>query len=67
MCQFAKNGGKAVFTITLYNAERPRLLADIRRIEQLIDIQMIQEDIVGKLRKNVINTRRGFASPGVIL
>ena len=40
-CQFAKNGGKAVFTITLYNAERPRLLADIRRIEQLIDIQMI--------------------------
>ena len=41
ICQFAKNGGKAVFTITLYNAERPRLLADIRRIEQLIDIQMI--------------------------
>jgi hypothetical protein len=40
-CQFAKNGGKAVFTITLYNAERPRLLADIRRIEQLIDIQMV--------------------------
>lgn len=39
-CQFAKNGGKAVFTITLFNSERSRLLADIRRIEQLIDVQI---------------------------
>ncbi len=39
-CTFAKNGGKAVFTVTLYNAERPKLLADIRRIEQAIDIQI---------------------------
>jgi S-sulfo-L-cysteine synthase (3-phospho-L-serine-dependent) len=39
-CTFAKNGGKAVFTVTLYNAERPKLLADIRRIEQAIDIQV---------------------------
>lgn len=40
MCQFAKHGGKAVFTITLFNAERPKLLADIRRTEQLIDVQI---------------------------
>jgi hypothetical protein len=39
-CRFAKNGGKAVFTVTLYNAERSKLLADIRRVEKLIDIQV---------------------------
>jgi len=39
-CHFAKNGGKAVFTVTLYNKERARLLADIRRIEQLVDIKI---------------------------
>lgn len=39
-CQFAKNGGKAVFTITLFNTERSRLLADIRRVEQLIDVEI---------------------------
>jgi hypothetical protein len=39
-CTFAKNGGKAVFTVTLFNAERPKLLADIRRIEQSIDIKI---------------------------
>jgi len=40
VCHFAKNGGKAVFTITLYNAERSKLLADIRRVEQSIDVQI---------------------------
>lgn len=39
-CTFAKNGGKAVFTVTLFNAERSKLLADIRRIEKAIDIQV---------------------------
>jgi hypothetical protein len=39
-CQFAKNGGKAVFTMTLYNSERAKLLADIRRVEQLVDVQI---------------------------
>lgn len=39
-CYFAKNGGKAVFTVTLYNPERSKLLADIRRVEQLVDIQI---------------------------
>lgn len=40
MFLFAKNGGKAVFTITLYNEDRSKLLADIRRVEQLIDVQI---------------------------
>jgi len=39
-CRFAKNGGKAVFTVTLYSSERSKLLADIRRVEKLIDIQV---------------------------
>jgi D-alanine-D-alanine ligase-like ATP-grasp enzyme len=40
MCYSAKRGGSAVFTITLYNADRGRLLADMRRVEQLIDVQI---------------------------
>lgn len=39
VCRFAKHGGKAVFTITLYNNERSKLLADIRRIEQIVEVQ----------------------------
>jgi D-alanine-D-alanine ligase-like ATP-grasp enzyme len=39
-CVFARHGGKAVFTITLYNTERAKLLADIRRIEKLIQVQV---------------------------
>ncbi len=39
-CTFAKNGGKAVFTITLFNAERSKLQADIRRVEQLVEIEV---------------------------
>lgn len=39
-CHYAKNGGKAVFTVTLYNRERSKLLADIRRIEQGVEIQI---------------------------
>jgi len=39
-CHFAKNGGRAVFSVTLFNRERSKLLADIRRIEQNIDIKI---------------------------
>lgn len=39
-CRFAKNGGKAVFTLTLFNADRSKLLADIRRVEKLVDVQI---------------------------
>jgi len=38
MCQFAKHGGKAVFTVTLFNADRSKLLADIRRDFDLIEL-----------------------------
>jgi len=35
---FAKNGGKSVFNIILHNKDRSKLLADIRRLEKLVNI-----------------------------
>lgn len=36
MCRYAKNGGKAVLELIMFNSSRPALLADIRRAEQAI-------------------------------
>jgi len=36
--KFAKNGGKSVFNITFFNKDRAKLLADIRRFEQMVEI-----------------------------
>jgi len=36
--RFATNGGTAVFSVTLCNGDRSKLLADVRRVEQLIKI-----------------------------
>ncbi|MFT5352637.1 MAG: biotin carboxylase [Candidatus Paceibacteria bacterium] len=38
--KFAKNGGKSVFNITLFNKDRANLLADIRRLEQGVKIEV---------------------------
>lgn len=38
--KFAKHGGKAIFTVTLYNSERSKLQADIRRIEQMVEVKI---------------------------
>ena len=40
MCDFARNGDSPVFTIVLFNKDRSRLLADIRRLEQAIRINV---------------------------
>ena len=37
---FAKNGGKSVFNLFMYNSDRGKLLADIRRVEQLVKIKI---------------------------
>lgn len=37
---FARNGGRSVFNLFLKNADRSKLLADIRRIEQLVEIKI---------------------------
>lgn len=41
MCNFARNGDDPVFTITLFNKSRSRLLADIRRLEKTVKITVI--------------------------
>lgn len=38
--KFAKNGGKSVFNIILFNKDRSRLLADIRRLEKTVHIEV---------------------------
>lgn len=40
MCDFARNGDDPVFTIVLFNKSRSRMLADIRRIEQTVQIKV---------------------------
>lgn len=42
MCDFARNGDDPVFTIVLFNKSRPDLLADIRRLEQTIHIDIVK-------------------------
>lgn len=37
---FASNGGRAVFVLYLYNENRSGLLADIRRIEQMVEVKV---------------------------
>ena len=39
-CKFAKHGGSSVFNVILFHKDRSELLADIRRIEQTVDIQV---------------------------
>lgn len=37
---FAKNGGRSVFNLFLYNDDRSKLLADIRRVEQSVKVRV---------------------------
>ena len=37
---FARNGGKSVFNLYMSNSNRGALLADIRRVEQLVKIKL---------------------------
>ena len=37
---FARNGGRSVFNLFMYNTDRSKLLADIRRVEQLVEIKV---------------------------
>jgi biotin carboxylase len=40
ICDFARNGDDPVFDIVLFNKDRSRLLADIRRLEQTVKIMI---------------------------
>ena len=37
---FARKGGRSVFNLYLYNVDRSKLLADIRRVEQMVKIKV---------------------------
>ena len=37
---FARNGGRSVFNLYLYNKNRSELLADIRRLEQMVKVKV---------------------------
>jgi len=37
---FARYGGRSVFNLFLYNSDHSKLLADIRRVEQLVEIKV---------------------------
>ena len=37
---YSKNGGKGIFDLTLYNVERHKLLADLRRVEKLVQVKV---------------------------
>lgn len=39
LCTYAKSGGTSVFNILLFHAQRAELLADIRRLEQMVKIE----------------------------
>lgn len=39
---FASNGGRAIFILYLYNTERASLLADIRRIEEMVKVKVVR-------------------------
>ena len=37
---FARNGGRSIFNLFLYNKDRSKLLADVRRIEKMVKIKV---------------------------
>jgi hypothetical protein len=38
-CAFAKHGGSSVLDVTLFNKDRSKLLADVRRLEQMVSVE----------------------------
>ncbi len=48
---FARNGGRSVFNLFMYNSDRSKLLADIRRVEQLVEVKVATR---GTAKKSVV-------------
>lgn len=48
---FARNGGRSIFNLFLYNDDRSKLLADIRRVEQLVEIKVAARVTATKTKK----------------
>jgi hypothetical protein len=47
---FARNGGRSVFNLLMYNDDRSKLLADIRRVEKMIHIKIASRKSPAKAR-----------------
>ena len=52
-CLLSKNGGQSIFTVFLYNTDRSKLLADIRRIEQMVEVKVGSRNGVKVAKKAV--------------
>ncbi len=50
---FARNGGRSVFNLLMYNKDRSRLLADIRRMEQMVKIKVEVSRGRGRVERRV--------------
>jgi biotin carboxylase len=42
---FARNGGRSVFNLFLYNNDRSKLLADIRRVEKMVEVKVASKKL----------------------
>jgi len=47
--RFAKHGGKDIFNVTFFNKDRSKLLADIRRFEQMVKVETTNIKVKTKL------------------
>jgi hypothetical protein len=49
---FSRNGGKSIFNVFFYNSDRSKLLADIRRLEQFVDIKVKRKHVKRQAHNN---------------
>lgn len=52
MCDFARNGDDPVFDIVLFNKDRSKVLADIRRLEQAVTIKVRKSSVKAAASKH---------------
>jgi hypothetical protein len=50
---YSKNGGKSIFNLFLYNDDRSKLLADIRRVEKMVDIKISNKNANNSTAKKI--------------
>ena len=59
---FARNGGRAVFLLYLYNEDRSKLLADIRRLEKMVKVIVSN----GRSKKESVEVKKSVAKKTVV-
>ena len=51
--EYARNGGRSIFNLFLFNEDRSKLLADIRRVEKLVEVKVQPKGTRQKLKEVV--------------